>query len=130
MFMADNCRFKKVFFSYNKKTGKTQYRCRNCGLRVRSPNPAHRIHANCRRYKPLSFLEKLKNYVGALVMWYRLGKLKRGKKEIERIYSICSSCEYFSSDSCKLCGCKVSQKLNPLINKIAMGTQHCPKGEW
>lgn len=69
------------------------------------------------------------NYAKALAKWTAAGMPKRDQAEIDRLFAICNSCEHFVNDSrphCGLCGCSCGEGDNPLANKLAMGTEHCP----
>lgn len=74
-----------------------------------------------------TLLQKAVSYVEALAA---NGLAARPKEEVERIYSICSSCDFFKTDSCSICGCRINRSSSPILNKIAAETQHCPIGKW
>ena len=72
-------------------------------------------------------------YTRALSRWIKAGRPVRGEDEILGIFSTyCQECELMDQDygRCSACGCHVGTVRSPLVNKIAMGTEHCPKKKW
>lgn len=72
-------------------------------------------------------------YVDAVKKWIQSGRPTRTKEEIDTIYNDhCKSCARFDAvtNSCKNCGCVISQSEHPLMNKLAMKTESCPLGLW
>lgn len=51
------------------------------------------------------------------------------EEEIDRRHSICSSCEFFSNNSCAKCGCSLSRD-KIYMNKLAVKSQSCPLDKW
>jgi len=73
---------------------------------------------------------QVKNYSKALYKWVTGGMDSRPKEEVERIFDICKSCEFFKDGRCLVCGCRLANKGVAVTNKIKMATEHCPKGKW
>ncbi len=72
-------------------------------------------------------------YARALSRWIKAGRPVRSEDEILGIFATyCQRCEYLDEKHgrCKICGCHVGTVASPLLNKIAMGTEHCPVGKW
>jgi hypothetical protein len=83
-------------------------------------------------YPPISM--QLWTYKEALIKWHKAGRPKRTQEEVEYIHStFCASgCEWYDEDAqrCKGCGCAVTVGSLAVLNKIKMGTEHCPKDKW
>lgn len=78
-------------------------------------------------------IEKVHRYTGALSRWIKAGRPVRPAGEIRNIYAQkCVPCENYGrkTSTCRLCGCRVDTKRTAFLNKIAMGTEHCPAGKW
>jgi len=76
---------------------------------------------------------QLWNYKEAFIKWMRAGKPVRTKEEVEHIHTTwCDPCEWYDKQRkrCKGCGCKVTLGSVAIMNKIKMGTEHCPKNKW
>lgn len=70
-------------------------------------------------------------YGRALSRWIKAGRPVRNENEILGIFTTyCQECEYFDNGRCELCGCNVGTIKSPLLNKIAMKTEHCPGEKW
>ena len=81
-------------------------------------------------YRRPSMLQMVRHYALAIVRWIGRGRPVRSRVEVEIIWRICTKCSYFDNGKCRQCGCRLSDELKPLSNKIAMATEHCPKGKW
>jgi len=78
-------------------------------------------------------VRKAASYTKAVAKHAASGFKKRSPEEIERIYTtICEPCEFYNPEEggCRVCGCRVGRGKRALFNKIAMASQHCPKGKW
>lgn len=76
---------------------------------------------------------KIYNFFGAVRRWVASGRPTRTKEEIEKLFEEhCSKCEMYDKEkhACKSCGCPVAVSLDPLDNKLAMATEHCPLGRF
>ena len=85
------------------------------------------------RERSASFGQKVINYFGAIRRWVACGRPTRTQEEIESLFEQhCSDCERYDKDkhACKNCGCSVSTDSEPLGNKLAMATEHCPLGRF
>jgi hypothetical protein len=85
------------------------------------------------RERSASFGEKVVNYFGAIRRWVASGRPTRSQEEIESLFeSHCKDCDRYDKDkhACKNCGCSVSTDSEPLGNKLAMETEHCPLGRF
>ena len=85
------------------------------------------------------------NYVEALNRWIKAGRPIRTDEEVQEIYSkFCGVCAQRdpTTQKCKLCGCYVRPDevglfqllkmvgASATVNKIRMGTEHCPRKLW
>jgi pyridoxine 5-phosphate synthase len=68
----------------------------------------------------------------ALARWIKAGRPVRSPEETQAIYQSCKKCSVFdeATNICKHCGCRVAGHANPLMNRIAIGTEKCPVGKW
>jgi pyridoxine 5-phosphate synthase len=68
----------------------------------------------------------------ALARWIKAGRPVRSQRQIQEIYEICKQCRALDSatNSCKYCGCRVTDHSNPMMNRIAVATERCPVGKW
>jgi len=76
---------------------------------------------------------KVMNYFGAVRRWVASGRPTRSPEEVERLFNDhCKGCEKYDSDkhACNSCGCAVTEDGDPLTNKLAMATEHCPLGRF
>ena len=74
-----------------------------------------------------------KRYLKAVARWVVAGRPERPADEVARIYDeVCRPCPEFDGEreTCKVCGCRVRRDGKALLNKIAMATEDCPKGQW
>jgi hypothetical protein len=79
------------------------------------------------------FKDKALNYFGAIRRWVASGRPTRSKEERAKLFEEhCKGCEMYDHEkhACKSCGCKVSSDADPLENKLAMATEHCPLGRF
>ena len=68
-------------------------------------------------------------YFNEREIWKKAGKPLRSDEEIFRIFTeICSECEYFNKNMCKICGCRLKSK-GTTMNKIAWSTTNCPMSQ-
>lgn len=74
---------------------------------------------------------KIKTFLKSLVFHIYSGFPKASKEEIEKRWTICNSCEYFSKNEnlCNICGCNLSNK-KEFLNKLAWADQECPIHKW
>jgi hypothetical protein len=73
------------------------------------------------------------NYGMAVTQWIAAGRPRRTTEEIQRLAAICRDCEHYVDDArphCVKCGCTCGEGENPMTNKIAMATEHCPIDKW
>jgi hypothetical protein len=71
------------------------------------------------------------HYIRALVRWWKAGRPKRSKEEVERIFNEhCKPCEFNINNKCGKCGCNVSTSGIAITNKVKMGTEGCPVEKW
>ncbi|MDD3470503.1 MAG: glycosyltransferase family 92 protein [Thermoguttaceae bacterium] len=81
----------------------------------------------------MEIFKRVGNYTRAITRWIKAGRPVRSSEEIGNIYvEHCSECEHRnrSSSTCCYCGCHVSTGSQPMLNKIAMGTEGCPIQRW
>jgi len=77
--------------------------------------------------------EELTTYIKAVKGWIFAGRPTRTDEEIAEIHSkYCTQCDWYDPEQtrCKGCGCATKAAGAALLNKIKMGTQHCPKQLW
>lgn len=74
-------------------------------------------------------IRKLYNFIRESAIWRSKGFPVRSDEEMLRIYSICSGCEHFASNSCTVCGCRLHPTDKLMPNKIAWATTKCPLDE-
>jgi hypothetical protein len=87
---------------------------------------------SCNKEKGITW-DKTKRWLEAVKKWTLAGFPTRSLEEIEDIYNNkCIVCDNILklTGSCRLCGCKVSKLRIALLNKIRMGTEHCPIKKW
>ncbi len=97
--------------------------CNNCQGDVSSIAP--------KEYPAIS--TELNTYVHAVKGWVAAGRPVRSEEEVAEIHAqYCSQCDWYDieQERCKGCGCKTRAEGAALLNKIKMGTQHCPKQLW
>lgn len=78
------------------------------------------------------FKHKVVRYTNAVTRWILAGKPTRTDEEVEKLLATCKQCEEYDEEKqrCKACGCNINLNTNPLLNKLRMGTEQCPKGKW
>ena len=76
-----------------------------------------------------SVTELAKRFGDAAARWAAAGFPRRTDAEVAKLYAICSACDYFGDDSCRLCGCAASLKRS-VLNKLSLATESCPDGRW
>lgn len=78
--------------------------------------------------------DKAINYLTSIRRWVAQGQPMRTAEEIEKLFAEhCANCERYDKEShgCKTCGCSVSATtMEPLDNKLRMGSEHCPLGRF
>jgi hypothetical protein len=76
---------------------------------------------------------QLWTYKEAIIKWMKAGKPVRTEEEVEHVHTTwCVPCEWYDDKQkrCRGCGCKVTLGSIAILNKIKMGTEHCPKNKW
>lgn len=63
------------------------------------------------------------------------GMRSRTDAEVVSILAICKDCNLRGKPlhidgQCLVCGCKVNDEQNPLLNKARMASAHCPLKKW
>jgi hypothetical protein len=68
----------------------------------------------------------------AIGRWVAYGRPTRTAAQIAEVWAICQACEFLapSRDRCSICDCRVSLTAAAIFNKVAMGTEACPKKKW
>ncbi len=82
---------------------------------------------------PGNFIMRAVRYSRALTRWIKSGRPVRSEEEILEIFTThCRECESMDRElgRCGECGCHVGLVPAPLVNKIAMATEHCPDNRW
>lgn len=80
-----------------------------------------------------SLMIRVFRYTRALSRWIKAGRPVRNEDEILGIFTTyCQGCDSLDNESsrCHECGCHIGTTKSPLMNKIAMGTEHCPLKKW
>ena len=76
---------------------------------------------------------KVMNYFGAVRRWVASGRPTRTPDEIKELFEThCQGCDMYDAEkhACKSCGCNIAPVGDPLDNKLAMATEHCPLGRF
>lgn len=85
------------------------------------------------RENEATFGEKVDNWFGALRRWAAHGCPTRTKEERAELFEThCQGCDRYDPKKgiCKNCGCNVNATGAPIVNKLAMATEHCPLGRF
>ena len=102
-----------------------------------SPNP---LTVDTGAIAQPNLLQRAKQYKSARDHWVEAGKPLRSDEEKAALFAICEACPSGMYDpkpiapgmaggKCKACGCGLAKERN-VLNKIAWGTEDCPKGHW
>lgn len=78
-------------------------------------------------------VDKIANYFGAIRRWVAAGRPTRTPEEVRQLFEDhCKGCERYDQKkhACKTCGCAVAGEGDPLDNKLAMASEHCPLGRF
>ena len=84
---------------------------------------------------PPTFRQRLASFREARRRWKAAGKPTRSPETVKAIFEgQCRPCDRFLSTKdgqgqCGVCACHVGAK-GTLLNKVAMGTEHCPLNKW
>ena len=76
---------------------------------------------------------KMLRYTRAIARWIKAGRPARLREDVAQIYyENCVPCSEMDGKTgqCRVCGCHIGLKTSPLLNKIAMATEHCPLDKW
>lgn len=95
--------------------------------------PIYRATTYPPRIKKPTLFKKIKTYAKALTKWTQNKFLIRSDSEVKIIFEkYCSKCKLYDNDTktCNKCGCRVNVNTIPVLNKIKMGTEHCPLRLW
>lgn len=111
----------------NGDDGKHKYKCTHCGHERQSNYSARMLHRRCDKGPPA--FRKVSKFAVAAALHAMRGSPKRTDEEIEKLYEICRTCDRFTEDACRLCGCAVKRK-KVYRNKLAWADQHCDEGRW
>ncbi len=79
------------------------------------------------------YVKRAYRYGRALSRWIKAGRPARSENEILGIFTTyCQECDSLDREygRCTVCGCHVGLRAAPLLNKIAMATEHCPVERW
>lgn len=101
-----------------------------------TPQICHQCDSTTRveeRKNQAKFGTKVMNYFGAIRRWVASGRPTRSEEEIAALFAEhCKGCDMYDAEkhACKSCGCNVSEDADPLDNKLAMATEHCPLGRF
>lgn len=75
-------------------------------------------------------IEMAAHYVQAVVKHVATGGQTRDDSEVDRLLSICQTCEFFRNGYCKICGCRCNRSRNAFLNKLRMRSQRCPNNKF
>lgn len=106
-------------------------KCSVTGLPV-TPEQCNKCSAETKDHMA-TLPEKLSGYASAIRRWIAAGRPTRSTDETKALFEDhCSKCEMYDREkhSCKSCGCSLAATGNPLFNKLAMKTEHCPLGRF
>lgn len=78
-------------------------------------------------------VDKLVNYASSIRKWVAAGRPERSDEEVQRLYDEhCSKCNMFDKGRqvCNSCGCPANKEQPAIRNKLRMGTEGCPLGQF
>jgi hypothetical protein len=74
---------------------------------------------------------RIVTYAEAVARWIASGRPTRSDTEVAEIHrALCVPCAFYRRGFCDECGCRVRSGGLVTLNKIAMATEHCPRGKW
>ena len=77
-----------------------------------------------------SLVRKAVSFLSAEAQWLTRGRPLRNTHDINHLYyQVCRPCEYYVTDGCTVCGCRIVPNERSGFNKLAMGTTNCPLPE-
>ena len=82
---------------------------------------------------PPGLARRALSYAEAVARWMSAGRPERSPDEIERLFQAhCQSCGWYDTTRqiCRGCGCRTVTTGWSIRNKLAMATEHCPRGLW
>lgn len=76
-------------------------------------------------------MQRILRFFRSLLFHIGAGLPKSTQQEIDYRFSICSSCDSYSTQHqmCLECGCNINNK-RIFLNKLAWADQHCPLDKW
>lgn len=113
------------------KCGKT-WRTNNTDVKANCNTGGNCIFVNVYEEKTITsppVLQKAKTFARAILKHFTNKAKTRTKEEIQQLYAICKSCDWFSNDTCLKCGCPVTNG-SRYRNKLKWDSEHCPIGKW
>jgi len=101
-----------------------------CSSCTQPPDPVMAQHSIISPSKPISFLSKVKHYVGAQLQHISGGMQKVPEDVRAHRRSFCETCEHRDpeKDECRLCGCPLHRTI--LGDKLGMASEYCEAGKW
>ena len=115
--------------------------CQRCGhSHPATSHPPERIFRTCNPGKQPPIMARAAGYARAIAKWETAGRPQRTDAEVDHSWSeFCQPCEMLVNGKCTACGCPVKPTREEskqavisksLLNKLRMGTEHCPIGKW
>ena len=69
-------------------------------------------------------------FITTEALWILHGMPFREVMDVNHLYyQVCSRCDYFENDGCKICGCRLVPNERSPLNKLSMATTNCPLPE-
>lgn len=104
--------------------------CQRCHDGI-PPTPGEKTIQSGINPKVPNLTTRVATWANAVTSWISAGSPKRSEEEVNHIHeTYCKPCPWNKNNVCSSCGCNVTTSSHPLINKIKMATQHCPKELW
>ena len=74
-----------------------------------------------------TLVQKAISFITTEGLWLFHGKPYRSIEDINNLYyNVCSKCEFFENEGCKICGCRLVPNERSPLNKLSMATTNCP----
>lgn len=117
--------------------GLVELKCKNCGCVILAKSETVLKRCALSPTKEPSTIVQAANYVQNIVTNV-INPDPRSQEEIDRLFSICQSCEFYAlvkrgagyKGKCLKCGCNINQSPSYVYNKLASKKVSCPEGKW
>lgn len=104
------------------------WKCKRCGCVYKTPKDRV-VLATC---KAATKLEQVVNYARAVYSHVSTGFQNRSDEQVNDLLEICRQCDSYNAQArvCRICGCRCTGGTFAYVNKLRMGSQHCPLKKW